>query len=73
MRAVKGKDNLLSFLHSHEARIFNLIELNDFLDMRKLSERDLYIAEELFKKNVIQKINKGDTVGYKVYQQRYKL
>lgn len=73
MRAVKGKNGILSILNRDEASLFNNVDMMDFLDISTLSERDHHIAETLHQKNVLQKIKRGDKLGYKIYPQREKL
>jgi hypothetical protein len=70
MRAVKGKHGILSLLSTTEVRLFNKIDFDQFLDINTLTERDLYIAEEMYKKNVIRKVKKEAKVGYKTYPQQ---
>lgn len=73
MKAVKGKSNLLCLINSTEARLFNKVDMVEFLDVNTLDERDLYIAEEMYKRNVLNKVRRGDKIGYKVYQQKQTL
>ena len=67
MRAVKGKNNQLSLISRPEAQIFSTIEAAGFVPCTSLGERDLYIAEELYQKNIIQKVRKDNTLGWKAY------
>ena len=59
MRAVKDKNKYLNLISSTEARLFNKVDLSGFVGVNTLDEREQYIAEELFKKDVLQKIQKG--------------
>ena len=70
MKAVKGKNNTLSLISSTEARLFNKVDMEKFVDVNTLNERDLYIAEEKKKKNVLRKVRKGTKVGYKTFKQK---
>tara|TARA_Y100001972_G_scaffold75659_1_gene91979 strand:+ start:273 stop:494 length:222 start_codon:yes stop_codon:yes gene_type:complete len=70
MKAVKGKNNILSLISSTEARMFNKVDIEKFVDVNTLNERDLYIAEELYKKNVLRKVKKGTKIGYKTFEQK---
>lgn len=70
MRAVKGKNGVLSFTSNPETALFNKIELHGFMDISSLSEREHYLAEELFKRNLLKKIKRGDKIGYKIYEQK---
>jgi len=67
MRAVKGKNNQLSLISRPEAQIFSTIEAAGFIPCTSLGERDLYIAEELYQKNLLKKVRKNNCVGYKTY------
>jgi hypothetical protein len=73
MKAVKGKNNFLSLISSMESRLFNKVDLQGFTGVNTLDEREQYIAEELYKKDVLQKLRKGADVGYKTYPQKRKL
>lgn len=73
MRAVKGKNQQLCFISKEETRLFNKAEFEGFLNISNLSERDSYIAEELYKKNVLCKIRRNEHVGYRIYPQRSQL
>jgi hypothetical protein len=73
MRAVKDKNKYLNLISSTEARLFNKVDLSGFVSVNSLDEREQYIAEELYKKDVLQKVKKGEQVGYKIYPQKEKL
>lgn len=73
MRAVIGKDGVLSIINRDEVCLFNKIHLENFLDINSLSERDMFIAEELYKKNVLRKVRKENKVGYKIFPQKNRL
>lgn len=70
MRAVKCKRGNLSLISRDEARLFNKIDFDQFCDINTLSERDFFIAEEMYKKNVLRKVRKENKIGYKVYPQK---
>jgi len=73
MKAVKDKNNYVNLISSLEAKLFNKVELNGFLSVNNMDEREFYIAEEMYKKDILQKINKGEELGYKTYPQKKKL
>ena len=73
MRAVKDKNNYLNFISTLENRVFNKIDLSGFLSVNSMDEREFYIAEEMYKKDILQKVTKGEELGYKIYQQKTKL
>ena len=73
MRAVKGKNNFLSLINNPETSLFNKCDMEKFLDVNTLSERELHLAEELYKRDVFKKVIKGDKIGYKTYIQKQKI
>lgn len=73
MRAVKGKNGILGIINRDETALFNNAEFSGFLPISSLNERDQHLAEELFKRNVLQKIKKGESIGYKTYIQKEKI
>lgn len=70
MRTVKGKNKVLKIISNPETSFFNKLNMEGFIGVNTLNERELYIAEEMYKKDVIKKVRKGEKVGYKVYQQK---
>ena len=70
MRAVKCKNGCLSIISREEVRLFSKIDFDKFCDINTLSERDFYIAEELYKKNVLHKVRKENKIGYKIHPQK---
>jgi len=73
MRAVKGKNGILSILCRDETALFNKADFTGFLDISSLTEREQYVAEEMYKKNVLKRVKKAESIGYKTYQQKAKL
>jgi hypothetical protein len=73
MRAVKDKYGNLQLIDRAQTALFNKVDLNNFLDISTLNERDLHVAEDLHKKNILQKVKKGHAIGYKIHAQRSKL
>ena len=73
MKAVKGKDGRLTFISRESAAMFNNIDMARFLDISTLTERENYIAEELYKQDILQKITRDDTIGYQIYPQQQKI
>ena len=53
--------------------MFNKIDLSGFLSVNSMDEREFYIAEEMYKKDILQKVTKGEELGYKIYPQKTKL
>lgn len=70
MRAVTGKDGILAMVTREEAGLYNQADFDGFLPVQRLQERQAHIAEELYKKNIFQKITRGDQVGYTTYPQK---
>ena len=73
MKVVKDKNKYMNFISSLESKIFNKVDLTGFVGVNTLDEREQYIAEELYKKDVLQKIKKGEQVGYRIYPQKEKI
>tara|TARA_E500000331_G_scaffold324118_1_gene340149 strand:- start:340 stop:564 length:225 start_codon:yes stop_codon:yes gene_type:complete len=73
MKVVKDKNKYMNFISSLESKIFNKVDLTGFVGVNTLDEREQYIAEELYKKDILQKITQGEQVGYKIYPQKEKL
>ena len=73
MKAVKDKNKYLNLISSTEAKVFNKIDLTGFTDVNSLDEREQYIADELYKKEILEKVSKGEQIGYKTYKQKYKI
>jgi len=73
MRAVKGKDGYLCLLSRDETALFNNVDMMEFLDISNLDERTHHLAEEMYKKNTLRKVRRGDRVGYKIYPQQERL
>jgi len=73
MRAVKCKNGCLSIINRDETAMFNNIEFNEFVSVNTLNEREQHIADEMYKRNVLRKVKRGESIGYKVYPQKQKL
>lgn len=73
MRAVKCKNGCLSIINRDEASLFRNIEAAQFVSVNKLNEREQYIAEEMYQRNVLQKVKRGNDIGYKIHPQKEKL
>lgn len=68
MRAVRGKNQVLSLIGSQESKLYDLIELKGFLPAVGLSERSAHLAENLYKQNIIKKVRKQSQLGYTTYE-----
>jgi hypothetical protein len=70
MRAIKGKNGILSLISTTEARIYNQVEFDQFVPESDLDERQHHLAEELFRKNILRKLKQRGVTGYAVYPQK---
>lgn len=70
MKAVKGKNKVLSFIGLEESRLFNKIESAGFFNISNLTEREHVLAKDMFARNIIRKVKNHNNVGYKIYPQR---
>ena len=73
MRAVKGKNNQLSFINKFETDLYNLAETMGSVNATDLSERDAHIAEEMYQKNIFNKEVKNGCECYTIYSAKQKL
>lgn len=73
MKAVKCKNGSLSLLNRDESSLFNKANMATFLDISSLNERECYVAEEMYKRNVFRKVKRGESVGYKIHPQKEKI
>ena len=73
MRAVKCKNGCLSIINRDEAAMFRNVELSEYVDVNTLNEREQHIAEEMYKRNVLRKVKRGESVGYKIHPQKEQL
>lgn len=67
MRVLKGKNNQISIISRPESKIITMIQADGFVPCDSLDERDLYVAEELYQKNLIKKVRKNNCIGFKTY------
>jgi hypothetical protein len=73
VRAVTAKNGVLCLLSRDESALYGRAEMEGKLLCDKLSERENYIADELYKKNIFFKTHKGKGIGYKIYPNKQKL
>lgn len=73
MRAVKCKNNYLSLINTFEVRLYSMAETVGSLDSTQLSERDVEIAEEMYRKNVFDKQSKNGKFFYTTYSTKQNL
>ena len=68
MRAVNGKNKKLSLISSLEAKIFNKIEEDGFVEVNSMSERENFLADDLYKRDILKKVRRDNTIGYKIFK-----
>ena len=68
MRAVNGKNKKLSLLSSLEAKVFNKIEEDGFVEVNSMSERENFLADDLYKRDILRKVRRDNTIGYKIFK-----
>ena len=73
MKAVKGKDNILSLINKFETQLYDQAEMFGELKLIELSERDAHVADEMHKKNIFQKEVKNGCECYTLYSAKQKL
>lgn len=73
MRVIKGKNKVLCFISSTEAKVYEMIAADQLRDINTITERDMHFAEEMYKRNAVRKVRQGQSIGYKIYDQNEKL
>ena len=68
MRAVNGKNKKLSLISSLEAKVFNKIEEDGFVEVNSMSERENFLADDLYKRDILKKVRRDNTIGYKIFK-----
>ena len=68
MRAVNGKNKKLSLISSLEAKVFNNIEEDGFVEVNSMSERENFLADDLYKRDILKKVRRDNTIGYKIFK-----
>lgn len=69
MRAVKTANGHTTFLSSQENRIFRKCETEGFCQVNTLTEREQYIASEMYKKGILVRAQKSNNKAYEIAQQ----
>tara|TARA_B110000858_G_C17634614_1_gene395185 strand:- start:574 stop:795 length:222 start_codon:yes stop_codon:yes gene_type:complete len=73
MRAVKGKNDQLSLISSFEAKLYSMAETLGSINATELSEQDAYLAEEMYKKNILNKKMHNGIVHYVTHSAKQKI
>ena len=68
MRAVNGKNKKLSLISSLEAKVFNKLEEDGFVEVNSMSERENFLADDLYKRDILRKVRRDNTIGYKIFK-----
>ena len=68
MRAVNGKNKKLSLISSLEAKVFNKIEEDGFVEVNSMSERENFLADDLYKRDILKTVRRDNTIGYKIFK-----
>ena len=64
MKAVKGKNNAVCLISSTEGRLFDKVAQENFLSVNTCNEREIFLLDDLYIKNVLNKVQKGEHIGY---------
>jgi hypothetical protein len=70
MRAVRGKNGLLTLISTVESRIYDIAETQGFIAQTSLDERSHHIADQLHQQNVLRKVKRGEQLGYTTYREK---
>ena len=73
MKAVKGKDNILSLINKFETQLYDQAELFGGLKLNELSECDAHRCDVMQQKNIFNKVNKNGCECYIIYSAKQKL
>jgi len=66
MKAVKSKQGHLHLINALEARLYNMAETLGSISSHELSERDCFLADELYQKNIFNKKLKDSKYIYSI-------
>ena len=73
-RGLGRRDDLLELLEDLRSGERGLQHfMMEFMDISNLDERTHHLAEEMYKKNSLRKVRRGERVGYKIYPQQERL
>jgi hypothetical protein len=73
MKSVQTKHGYLTFINNPETRVFEKIRLCNFLCVNTLSEAEKYNADQLVQKNVLEKIEQNEKIGYRAFSHKIQL
>lgn len=73
MKTVPTKDGYMTLINNPETRVFDKIKIYDFLCVNNLTEAERYNADQLVQRNVLQKVEQNEEVGYRAYSRKIRL
>ena len=73
MKSVPTKDGYMTLINNPETRVFDKIKICDFLCVNNLTEAERYNADQLVQRNVLQKVEQNEKVGYRAYSRKIRL
>jgi hypothetical protein len=73
MKSVPTKDGYMTLINNPETRVFDKIKIYDFLCVNNLTEAERYNADQLVQRNVLQKVEQNEEVGYRAYSRKIRL
>lgn len=73
MKSVPTKDGWMTLINNPETRVFDKIKICDFLCVNNLTEAERYNADQLVQRNVLQKVEQHEEVGYRAYSRKVRL
>ncbi len=73
MKTVSTKQGFLTFINNPEAKVFDKVKCCDFVPVNSLSESEKYNADQLVQKNVLEKVNYNEKIGYRAFSRKIQL
>ena len=73
MKTVPTKDGYMTLINNPQTRVFDKIKIFDFLCVNNLTEAERYNADQLVQRNVLQKVEQHEEVGYRAYARKIRL
>ena len=73
MKSVPTKEGYITLINNPESRVFDKIKVCDFVCVNTLSETERYNADQLVQRNVLQKVEQNEEVGYRTYSRKIRL
>lgn len=69
MKMVRDSRGVSTLISRDEASVFNKIATRDALSITSLNDREQHLADQMYRRNVLEKIKRHGTDGYKIYPQ----